>query len=354
MEARLRGFSAPPTRLSDYNPPIAQPIFPKALSDYLFTQSRVKLRATPSKLLQCFDRLKSNLEPTPSYQDQIEQKHNAVRSFLENSGITAKTKLIGSHQRNTRIQPRPEDDFDIDILVELGEFTHWVQSGGVSPQDAMNRLGGALTSGDRYRAMNPQKDQPTVVFEHANGIIIELVPAYLDMAGHSGNGTLHFPTGRAYWIPIRDVWQLADYDFDADFVTKRNEVGDRWVIPTIKMLKAVKRTFFPGMTSYHLEILAAGLLPMLIARRRQQSQPMSYPALITDFLAEAEPLITVGHKPQGSLSPFVQLEGVSITQTFTGFQAVRKYCQSIATISNENSKIKLWRELFGDPFTISD
>ena len=68
-----------------------------------------------------FLKLKSNLELNKTFDEIIQQRHNAVRSVLENNLSNIETKLIGSLQRKTRIQPRPEDGFDIDILVILDE-----------------------------------------------------------------------------------------------------------------------------------------------------------------------------------------------------------------------------------------
>ena len=70
-----------------------------------------------------FSKLKQNLEPNPSFDQTIQTRHAAVRSALENKGAAIKdTKLIGSLQRKTRIQPRIGEKFDIDILVVLGKF----------------------------------------------------------------------------------------------------------------------------------------------------------------------------------------------------------------------------------------
>ncbi len=56
--------------------------------------------------------LKTKLELNPSFNTIIQQKHNAVRSVVENKISGARTKLIGSLQKNTRIQPKTDDLFD--------------------------------------------------------------------------------------------------------------------------------------------------------------------------------------------------------------------------------------------------
>jgi Second Messenger Oligonucleotide or Dinucleotide Synthetase domain len=163
-------------------PPITSPFQNSLLQRILDYQ--------PSPITQAFLTLKKNLELNPSFDDTVQQKHNAVHSVLENLGITD-TKLIGSLQRRTRIQLRPGEIFDIDILVPLGEFYGWVSSGGVSPQLALQYLHGILNKSDRYRAMNPQQNQPTITFEYKDDVKVELVPAYLDMVGYSPDGKIH-------------------------------------------------------------------------------------------------------------------------------------------------------------------
>jgi hypothetical protein len=71
-----------------------------------------------------FVKMKQNLELNPSFDETIQVRHNAIRSSLENNGVAVRdTKLIGSLQRKTRIQPREGDEFDIDILVILARIT---------------------------------------------------------------------------------------------------------------------------------------------------------------------------------------------------------------------------------------
>src|SRR4051812_5093112 len=96
-----------------------------------------------------FNRLKSNLELSESFQEKISQHHNAVRSVIHNTIPNAETKLIGSLARRTRIQPRESDTFDIDILVELGEFASW-SANGVWPWQALQAVHTAVAGTDRY------------------------------------------------------------------------------------------------------------------------------------------------------------------------------------------------------------
>src|SRR5207249_3335869 len=118
---------------------------------------------------EAFLQLKSNLELGASFQETVQRHHEAVRSVIEKNGDKLETKLIGSLQRKTRVQPRSEDTFDIDILVNMGEFHSWVPSGGVTPQAAVARLLQVVAESDRYEQMNLSVDQPTVSFKYKDG-----------------------------------------------------------------------------------------------------------------------------------------------------------------------------------------
>lgn len=302
-----------------------------------------------SPITDAFTTLKANLELNSSFDQLIQQKHNAVRSVLENLG-TSETKLIGSLQRRTRIQPRTRDAFDIDILVPLGEFTGWVSEGGITPQTAMDTLHNTLSQSSRYNAMAPVQDQPTVTFEHQNNVKIELVPAYKDNVGTSPDGTTHTPKGRGYWVPRGGRWVLAEYDHEADLITKHNTASGGWLVPLIKMLKAIKREHFPEMSSIHLETLAIHIMPGVFAMRKLLPEPLSYPKLITDFFGKIHPLYTQLVRMPGSNAAHLSLEGNAPVSVPLGIGVVQHTLINIRSTPTIAEKMKLWKALFGDPF----
>lgn len=311
----------------------------------------VSLSSPPvSRLNMVFSALKSNLELTPTFDQLIQQRHNAVRSVIENNGHPPNTKLIGSLQRETRIHPRKNDEFDIDVLVILGEFTGWVSSGGISPYSAMENLRGMVTESERYDAMNPAVDQPTVFFEYSDGTKVEIVPAYLDKIGYSSSGAIHTPTGRSYWVPKNGQWILADYDHEANHITEQNKLTNGWLIPTIKMLKAIKREHLDEMLSFHLEILAAMIIPNAYSIRKQQGLKINYPTLISDFFGSAQRLITSPVRMPGSNSPTVELKLLHQPKISQAVNNIKLYIDKINSEASETARIASWRTLFGEVF----
>jgi len=209
-----------------------------------------------TNISQAFNEFKSRLELSETLQKAVSTHHNAIRDWIESSHSGIETSLIGSLQRKTRIQPRSKDVFDIDILVVLGSFTSWASYGqGVTPSDALNELDKIMRGHEGYEKMDLHKDFPTVTFNYADGTKAELVPAYRDYIGDT-------PTrGRGYWIPKNQSdWALADYDYDADYISQKNKETAGYLVPTMKMLKAAKRNLFSEMKSYHLETISKHII----------------------------------------------------------------------------------------------
>jgi hypothetical protein len=307
-----------------------------------------------SSINEMFNKLKSNLELNDSFDEIIQQHHNAVRGVVENDDDDdIETQLIGSLQRKTRIQPREEDQFDIDILVVLGSFTRWVPVGGVTPRQAMANLSDKLSESDRYSAMSPEEDQPTIHFDYEDGVKVELVPAYRDLIGHSPGGIQHSPVGRAFWVPKHGHWELADYNYDAEYITGQNKSSEGWLIPTIKMLKAIKREHFSEMMSFHLEILAALIIKEAVIYRKQNNLPISYPMLLSDFFTVVQSVISTSISLPNSLSPRVQLELLHQMNVSTTIKNIKFFIDKIGAEDTETGKVKKWKELFGDVFPSS-
>lgn len=302
---------------------------------------------------EAFEKLKNNLELNETFDALIRQRHNAVQSAVQNSGESVSTKLIGSLQRQTKIQPRATDTFDIDILVVLGSFYNWLPfgaAGGIQPHHAMQKMHEIVGDSDRYSAMNPQQDAPTVSFEYHDDVKVELVPAYIDKIGSSPSGTTHSPAGRAYWIVKDGGWVLADYDHEASHISLMNQSADSHLIPTIKMLKAARREHFPLLKPFHLEIVAAALIPAIIAVRKQQGAEISYPVLVTEFFNYAGGYLANPAKIPGSHSPHISMDEATKTTVLNNIEAVKNYCVAIGNLPNDSQKMDAWRILFGEAF----
>ena len=313
--------------------------------------------AKTTMLADSFSQLKSNLELTPYFDDLVQQRHNAVRAYLKNNDSNiVDTKLIGSVRRKTRIQPAGNAKFDIDILVVMGSFYNWLPPGapgGVTPEQALNTLHRSVQSSERYGAMNLQQSSPIVSVTYGDETVVEFVPAYVDQIGASSDGTVHNPKGRAYWIPKNGKWELADYDYESEYISRQNTASDGWLIPTIKMLKAIKREYFSQMRSFQLDIIASLIIPTSVSVRKQHNVEISYPMLIKDFFTYAPLHLASPTRVPGSHSPAITLNQENITALTGIFQKVDAYIGSLNSLPQGSKQTEGWKLLFGTPFPIT-
>lgn len=299
-----------------------------------------------------FQKLRTNLELNDTFKNIVQVRHAAVRSVIGNNlpSITD-TKLIGSLQRQTRIQPRPNDEFDIDILVILGDFSNWAYDGrGISAGQALQTIYGSAQQSDRYSTKNPQQDAPAVSLDFADRIKVELVPAYIDNVGIGPSGEPVASKGRGYWIPKNGRWEHADYDFEADYISQLNTASDGWLVPTIKMLKAIRREYFPALRSFPMEILAAQVIPTVVGVRKSRGQQISWPILLEDFFGIAKSTLGTPLKIPASNSPAVTLDPVSIQTIQHAFGVIERHIQVVNQATTDTAGVEGWRQLFGDAF----
>lgn len=295
---------------------------------------------------EAFEEFRQRLELDPGYDQLVQERHDAVRRFLEGRLPGVRTQLIGSLQRRTRIDPlRGLEDFDIDILVELGSFTHFDPLGGVTPAHAIQKVESTLAGSAKYQTMGPYEDEPAIVMPYQDKSSVELVPTYRDRV------PARTPPGRAYWVPRLGRWELADYDYDAGYISTINQSSKGRLIPVIKMLKAWRRHLVPGLRSYHLEVMAAAIVPATLRFYEARYQAVSWPLLVHGFLVCTISEVTKPARIPGSLS-----EPADYYLSYDDRQAISQRIKTCAdwaqaTFGEINSKgIEMWGRLFGPPF----
>jgi hypothetical protein len=299
-------------------------------------------------LAESFSYFKQRLELDPSYQTVIEARHAAVRDCIERAIPGAETHLIGSLQRRTRIDPPTGlEDFDIDILVVLGRFDHWVPVGdgsGNSPDRALDRIEAAVRTRLFYRRLGIEQDRPAIVLPYDDGSRVEVVPAFRDDFPDS------FPRGRAYWVPRTNEWHRADYDYDAQVISATNQANDGLLIPCIKMLKAWRRNLVPLLRSYHLEVLALNSFPIVLDVAKRNAAP-TWPMLLQGFFQCAAEDMRRGVTIRGSLSepPDYYLSPVEREAIAAMIQKCHEASLRYSTAS-DSVALQGWRSILGRPF----
>lgn len=302
-------------------------------------------------MIETFSTFKSRLELAKSFDEKIQARHAAVRSALQNIEPSIDTKLIGSLARKTRIQPRPGDVFDVDILIVRGSFDRWLPTGGLTADKAINDMLSLVQQRERYASKSPSSDKPTINIAYDDNTRVELVPAYRDNIGQSWNGPQHSPVGRAYWVPKPLGWELADYEYDAEYVTQQNGLSDGWLVPTIKMLKSIKRHMFAYVPSFYFEMLATFIVAASVKALKSHTVTIAYPLLITQFFQiGSSNWLDMPLSFPGSLTAPVKLDPAIAENAKHAFDVIGRYAKSISSEAPLLQQRTMWRELVGDPF----
>jgi len=188
---------------------------------------------------------------------------------------------------------------------------------------------------------------------YSDDTTVEFVPAYKDEIGASPNGVSHNPVGRAYWVPKNGKWELADYDYEADYISARNSESAGLLISTIKMLKAIRREYFPSMKSFQLDILATAIVPVVVSVRTQGGGTVTFPEIIRDFFNLAPPYFALSAQIPGSHSATMTLATSDVSTWTDLFGKITRFIDSLSAMPQESKKAEGWKTLFGDPFPIS-
>lgn len=298
-----------------------------------------------------FLKLKSNLELDPTLAESISTRHTAIRTYLQNNHPSFKdSELIGSVARKTRIHPGSGKKFDIDILVIVGEGYGWVSSGGVTPQAALDQLHTTVDKSARYGDMNPFQDAPTVTVTYADEIQVQLVPAFVDMVGRDQWGNELGSVGRGYWVVKNGMWQMADYDHEADYISKQNEASSGHLVPAIKMLKALKQRYFGELDSFPLEILAANNIPLSVIVRKAQNTPVFYHDLLQEFFSDVPAQLSAPISIPGSKSARISLDPDKVQRLSKIFATMASYIRAINATPQQGKKVEMWKEILPDHF----
>ena len=300
-----------------------------------------------STLNDAFSGLKSNLELSDTLQDVVTTRHTAIRSYVQNQIPNTTTQLIGSLQRKTRIHPRLDDKFDIDILVVLGAFENWSHTGqGINPDQAMHQTYEVIEESSRYEKLKPTIDHPTITLKYADQIVVELVPAYLDNIGYDQRGFQTAPKGRGFWVPKKGNWIFADYNHDASTITSKNMEMNALLIPTIKMLKALKRIHFPQMNSFHLEVLATVWLPLVYSANLESGIQTTYSNLMRDFFSWTIDLLDHPVCLSDSKTPKICLDPLHSQSVRRSLDVLSRQVNTITNYPTESLQVEGWRDLF--------
>lgn len=299
----------------------------------------------------------SRIELNPTRVQLASQRYKAIKQVIEQAMPGTTVTPIGSFQRQTKIRPLDlSDKLDIDLLVKW-KTARWSLFGipGVwqTPEAALQQIQKVLGADQTYSMMRPKPGAPTVCLTSADQLTFEIVPALVDKTGRYQHRPVELD---CYLVGVnRQSWSVADYDYEAAYLSSLNLQTDGRLVPAIKLIKAFLRGhgFSPDpLTSFHLEILCARIIPPILAFWGAYGLSWGYQQVLAYFLCNVGTQLASPAALPNSYSPPLQVNlspadlYVLKSKVDQLGQAARKLCQ----LKELPDTLKRWREFFGDPF----
>jgi hypothetical protein len=298
---------------------------------------------------EAFGELLRRIELSPFRVKLASQRYNALKASIEGALPGKALHQIGSFHRGTKIRPADlSDQLDFEVLVSFGLFSQSSapDKEGFTPSRVLNILRLAIRSNETYRVMPQRQDQLTVRLEYADQMAIDLLPAFEDPRWQHFHGPDHpncFVVGRSPF-----TWIAADYDYDAQIISRLNAQAEEKLIPTIKLVKVYLRNASVPLKSFHTEILVANILPNLISEWK--GYRYGYHHLLAGCLSEVSTTITSAAVLRGSSSPPID-SGLSYTALSSLAPFLAGRAEAAWQLCRANT-INGWHEFFGEPFPI--
>lgn len=295
-----------------------------------------------------FETCLSRIELDPTRVTEAKQHYNAVKSWLE-SRMNATVRRVGSFQRHTKIRPTVENGvvspIDIDAVVCFGDVTHFTSYGGTSAGSALEQVRAALTSNRTYHLLDPEIDHPVVTLSYANEFFLELIPCFKNRI--PPDNTFRDPA--SYYVTnSAGGWEIADYDFDSQYISAANKDCDGKLVPAIKLLKHFARNRHIGLKSFQIEVLAALLLKPYFKVAPQNFPDWEWQDVLIFFLEVAPALLNNYPSIPGSQTAHIPVENLAFVQSqLTEWSQI---FQDLNKLDDSQEKLKLFKMAFGAPF----
>jgi len=199
-----------------------------------------------SSVRAAFHQLRENLEITGLQRSTVATRQSNVRAVVEQGLAVLDSFLTGSYARSTMIAPMKEADVDIFVVLDAKYYHHYNRQNGSQAGllDLVKRT--LLKTYTRTPDISRSGQAVTIRFED---FVVDVVPGF----NRQGGG---------YIIPnsITQTWLETDPKKHVEIFSGANadHAGD--LIPLIKMIKGWNKAHGETFRSFHLEVLALGIL----------------------------------------------------------------------------------------------
>jgi hypothetical protein len=272
-----------------------------------------------------FDRLKSNLEITPTEGALAISRHTLIREHIEKSWKLEKHFITGSYDRHTKTKKLK--DVDIFIVIDSkGPQADLVKGKGSAAVVALRDV-----VATRWQDIKADDHVVTINYQGEDVASYEVAPVF----SRSGGG---------YKMPNGDGWMATDPNEHARLVTEKNKACDDKFVPFIKMVKGINREANDAIQpSFLLEVMALDLVLEPFGRYRDE---------IRFFLASVAERITDDWPDPAGLGPLVngrmsQTKRLQVAGVVRTWLAIAEEALLLENEGKERAAVDKWRKLFG-------
>lgn len=274
---------------------------------------------------EAFDKLKSNLEITPTEATLAASRHILIREHIEGAWKLEDHFITGSYDRHTKTKKLK--DVDIFIVIDSkGPQAGLVKGKGSAAVTALRNV-----VRTRWEDIESDEHVVTINYRGEDVASYEIAPVFSRAAG-------------GYLMPNGDGWMATDPNEHARLVTEKNKACDGKFVPFIKMIKGINREANDAIQpSFLLEVMALDLVLEPFGRYRDE---------IRFFLASAAERITNDWPDPAGLGPLVNgaiphTKRLLLAGTVRTWQAIAEEALLLENEGKERAAVDKWRKLFG-------
>lgn len=317
--------------------------------------------SAPISIAAAFDTFVHRIELNPDRVKEASQHYRTIKDWIESRLPGTLVKQVGSFQRNSKIRPvsvirlfpllSSSDDYtaiDMDAIVCFGNATTWVPSHqGTMPTDVLALVRRALNSHGTYKLMEPTVDSPTVVLSYANEFKIELIPCFRDWTSLDA---MQLSPPRYLVASEFGGWKLADYDYDAQYITNVNRRLSGRLVPGIKVVKAFVRNRALPIKSFHIEIICATAVADILQALELRYLTWDYRHFLVAFLIALPGAVQGPIALPGSYSPPQQVHPADMEPFLSAVNLYADAGLKLCGFPDSRETLDAWRLLVGHPF----
>ncbi len=270
----------------------------------------------------------------------LEQRLTTVSNYIKQSELFKKNcvdiRPQGSYAHKTIIKPKPNKEFDVDLLVYLHEFSDW------EPKDYINNLRDLFKNDGTYKDIVELKTR-CVRLDYARDFHIDLVPC-IEFAGK------YFILNR-----IENKREETDGDGYANWLDNKNKIVKSnqliKVIRLAKFLRDVKGNF--SAKSILLTTMLGNQINVVENIDDFKDVPTSLKTVFNrlNYFLQSHPTMPIVKNPVLDSEDFCRHWNQDKYSNFRDkFKLYTEKINSAFEEINPSESIKKWQEIFNDNF----